>query len=95
MCYIVSKIKEKIILLICTSDSKSDQSVKYINIYIDIFTYMSSYICGCCSPFLTYELGRFSALEGALLSVSGALREVKKRRMDMVFVWQTTVHRLT
>lgn len=44
---------------------------------------------------LTNKLGRFSTLKGALLAVGSALGEVEMGRMNMVFVWQTTVHRLT
>lgn len=44
---------------------------------------------------LTYELGRFSTLESALLAVGSALGEVEMGGVNMVFVWQTTVYRLT
>lgn len=52
-------------------------------------------MCACSTMYLTYELGGFSTLKGALLAVGSAFREVEMGRMDMVFVWQTTVHRLT
>lgn len=45
--------------------------------------------------YLTYELGRLSTLKGAFLAVGSALWECEMGRMNMVFVWQTTVHRLT
>lgn len=53
--------------------------------------------CTCASSTmdLTYKLGRFSTLKGALLAVGSALWEVETGRMNMVFVRQTTVHRLT
>lgn len=43
----------------------------------------------------TYELGRFSTKEGAFLAIRSALWEAEMSRMDVVFVWQTTVHWLT
>lgn len=52
-------------------------------------------MCACSIVYLTYELGRFSTLKGTFLAISSALREVEMGRMNMVFVWQTTVHRLT
>lgn len=44
---------------------------------------------------LTYELGGFSTLKGALLAVGRALGEVEMGGVNMVFVRQTAVHRLT
>lgn len=44
---------------------------------------------------LTYKLRRLPTLKGAPLAVGSALREVEMGRMNVVFVWQTTVHRLT
>lgn len=44
---------------------------------------------------LTYKLRRLPTLKGAPLAVGSTLREVEMGRMNVVFVWQTTVHRLT
>lgn len=49
----------------------------------------------CCLLYLTYELRRLPALKGALLAVGSALGEVEMCGVNVVFVWETTVHRLT
>lgn len=80
----------KIITKSCNSDFQllnvmQIYNVKYIRYLVAIVFKM----------FLTYKLGRLSTLKGALLAVGSALRKVEMGRMNMVFVWQTTVHRLT
>lgn len=44
---------------------------------------------------LTYELRRFSTLKSALLAIGSALGELEMGRVNVIFVWQATVHRLT
>lgn len=45
--------------------------------------------------FLTHKLGRFPALEGALLSVGGTLWKVEVGRVNVVLVRKATVNRFT